>query len=90
MENTQGNVQGLLGKGMGNILGPPFPIYDHTNTSDHHISVDNFSIVGREAQNTTRIIKDSESVIHFSIGVLAIAVALHMRSAPAQYICSPP
>ena len=27
------------------------PIFDHTNTTGHNITIDNFSIVGREDQN---------------------------------------
>ena len=40
-------------------LKPPCPIYDHSNITGHHISIDNFSIVGREAQNLTRTIKEA-------------------------------
>ena len=37
----------------------PSPIYDHYNISDHLVSIDNFSIVGREDQNLMRIIKEA-------------------------------
>ena len=35
------------------------PIYDHYNTTGHKISIDNFSIVGREDQNLMRTIKEA-------------------------------
>ena len=34
------------------------PIYDHSNTSGHHISVDSFSILGREMHSIIRTIKE--------------------------------
>ena len=34
----------------------PSPIYDHFNTTGHNITIDNFSIVGREEQNLNRAI----------------------------------
>ena len=37
----------------------PSPIFDHFNTTGHSISVDNFSIVGREDQNLRRAIKEA-------------------------------
>ena len=36
---------------------PPSPIYDHSNISGHSVTIDNFSIVGREDQNLKRAIK---------------------------------
>ena len=36
----------------------PSPIYDHYNTTGHLVSIDNFSIVGREDQNPMRTIKE--------------------------------
>ena len=38
--------------------GPP-PIFDHFNTTGHRITIDNFSIVGREDQNLNRAIKEA-------------------------------
>ena len=38
-------------------LKAPSPIYDHYNTSGHTVTIDNFSIVGREDQNPMRTIK---------------------------------
>ena len=35
----------------------PSPIYDHYNTIGHEVSLDNFSIVGREDQSMTRTIR---------------------------------
>ena len=37
----------------------PSPIYDHSNITGHNITLDNFSIVGREEQNLTRLIKEA-------------------------------
>ena len=38
-------------------LKAPSLIYDHFNTTGHNVTVDNFSIVGREDQNVSRVIK---------------------------------
>ena len=35
------------------------PIYDHFNTSGHTVTIDNFSIVGREDLNLMRTIKEA-------------------------------
>ena len=37
----------------------PSPIYDHFNITGHKISLDNFSIVGREDQNLMRTTKEA-------------------------------
>ena len=37
----------------------PSPIHDHHNTSGHELSLDNFSIVGREDQSIARAIKEA-------------------------------
>ena len=37
----------------------PFPIYNHYNITGPKISIDNFSIVGREDQNVMRTIKEA-------------------------------
>ena len=34
----------------------PSPIYDHSNNTGHQVTIDNFSIVGREDQNLSRAI----------------------------------
>ena len=40
-------------------LKAPSPIYDHSNITGHSTTLDNFSIVGREEQNLSRLIKES-------------------------------
>ena len=40
-------------------LKAPSPIHDHSNTSSHTTSLENFSIVGREEQHLSRLIKES-------------------------------
>ena len=40
-------------------LKAPSPIYDHSNTTGHTTVLDNFSIVGREYHNLTRLIKEA-------------------------------
>ena len=35
------------------------PIYDHSNISGHTVTIDNFSILGREYQNLMRTIKEA-------------------------------
>ena len=37
----------------------PSPIYDHFNITGHNVTIDNFSIVGREDQNIIRTIKEA-------------------------------
>ena len=46
-----------MGESHKEYLRAPFPIYDHGNISDPHISVDHFSIVDREVHNITRTVK---------------------------------
>ena len=40
-------------------LKAPSPIYDHGNITGHSTTLNNFSIVGREEQNLSRLIKES-------------------------------
>ena len=40
-------------------LKPPSPIYDHSNISGHNVTINNFSIVGREDLNQMRTIKEA-------------------------------
>ena len=40
-------------------LKAPSPIYDHYNTTGHNVTIDNFSIVGREHQSLCRWIKET-------------------------------
>ena len=49
------NLQEHLGRGSENTS-RPLQIYDHSTTTGHITTVDNFSIVGREDQNLTRTI----------------------------------
>ena len=37
----------------------PSPIFDHCNNSGHKVTINNFTIVGREDQNLTRAIKEA-------------------------------
>ena len=37
----------------------PSPIFDHCNNSGHKVTINNFTIVGREDQNLTRTIKEA-------------------------------
>ena len=50
-EEYIGETSGTLGERYKEHLKAPSPIYDHSNTSDHTTSLENFSIVGREEQN---------------------------------------
>ena len=40
-------------------LRSPSPIYDHYKTTGHEVSLDNFSIVGRDDQSMTRTIREA-------------------------------
>ena len=40
-------------------LRSPSPIYDHFKTTGHEVSLDNFSIVGRDHQSMTRTIREA-------------------------------
>ena len=40
-------------------LKAPSPIFDHYNITGHNVTIDNFSIVGREDQNLMRAIKEA-------------------------------
>ena len=40
-------------------LKAPSPIYDHLNISGHDVTIDNFTILGREDQNLLRTIKET-------------------------------
>ena len=40
-------------------LEAPSPIHDHINTSGHSVTIDNFSVLGREDQNLVRTIKEA-------------------------------
>ena len=59
MRNTLVNPLELLERGSKNISRHPPPIYDHYNTTGHNVTIENFSIVGREDQNLCRWIKEA-------------------------------
>ena len=59
MMNSKGSYQKLLVRSLRNIWRPPPPIYDHQNIIGHNITIENFSIVGREDQNLIRAIKEA-------------------------------
>ena len=40
-------------------LKAPSPIFDHSNISGHLTTINNFTVVGREEQNLSRLIKES-------------------------------
>ena len=46
----------LLSERFKEHLRSPSPIYDHYKTTGHEVSLDNFSIVGRDDQSMTRTI----------------------------------
>ena len=45
-------------------LKAPSPVFDHFNITGHQVSLENFSIVGREEQNLMRAIKEALCSIH--------------------------
>ena len=59
MNNTLVIQQEILQRDSKNISRPPSPIYDHSIISGHSVTIDNFSIVGREDQNLLRTIKEA-------------------------------
>ena len=52
-------IYGTFGDRFKEHLKAPSPIYDHSNTTGHTTNINNFSIVGREEQNLSRLIKES-------------------------------
>ena len=59
MKNILVSQQEILQRGSGNILRPPSPIYDHSAISGHSVTINNFSIVGRDDQYLLRTIKEA-------------------------------
>ena len=59
MRNTLVNPLEPLGERIKEHLKAPSPIYDHQNITGHNVTLDNFSIVGREDQNLCRWIKEA-------------------------------
>ena len=41
------------------VILPKTPLVDGVNTTGHNVNINNFSIVGREEQNLSRLIKES-------------------------------
>ena len=58
-EEYIGETSRTFGERYKEHLKAPSPIHDHSNTSGHTTSLENFSIVGREEQNLSRLIKES-------------------------------
>ena len=54
-----GESSRTFGERFRNILRVPSPIFDHFNTTGHQVSLENFSIVGREEQNLMGAIKEA-------------------------------
>ena len=54
-----GETSRTFGERFREHLKAPSPIHDHSNTTGHTTSLANFSIVGREEQNLSRLIKES-------------------------------
>ena len=59
MKNIQESLPEHLQRGSRNIKRPHPHIYHHYNITGHKISIDNFSIMGREDQNLRRTIKEA-------------------------------
>ena len=57
--NTLERQQEHLVRGFKEHLKTPSPIYDHSNISGHSTTINNFTVVGREEQNLSRLIKES-------------------------------
>ena len=58
-EEYIGETSRTFGERYREHLKPPSPIHGHSNISGHTTSLDNISIVGREEQNLSRLIKES-------------------------------
>ena len=58
-EEYIGETSRTFGERFKEHLKAPSPIHDHSNTSDHTTTLDNFKVVGREEQNLSRLIKES-------------------------------
>ena len=58
-EEYIGETARTFGERFKEHLKAPSPIQDHRNTTDHTTTLNNFSIVGREEQNLSRLIKES-------------------------------
>ena len=58
-EEYIGETSRTFGERYREHLKTPSPIHDHSNISGHTTSLDNFSIVGREENNLSRLIRES-------------------------------
>ena len=58
-EEYIGETSRTFGERFKEHLKAPSPIHDHSNISGHTTTHENFSIVGREEQNLSRLIKES-------------------------------
>ena len=58
-EEYIGETSRTFGERFKEHLKAPSPIHDHSNTTGHTTSLENFSIVGREEQKLSRLIKES-------------------------------
>ena len=58
-EEYIGETSRTFGERFKEHLKAPSPIHDHSNTSGHTTTLDNFKVVGREEQNHSRLIKES-------------------------------
>ena len=58
-EEYIGELARTFGERFREHLKVPSPLYGHSNITGHTTTLNNFSIVGREDQNLTRLIKES-------------------------------
>ena len=58
-EEYIGDISRTFGERFKEHLKAPSPTHDHSNTTGHTTSLENFSIVSREEQNLSRLIKES-------------------------------
>ena len=58
-EEYIGETARTFGERFKEHLKAPSPVHDLSNTTGHTITLNNFSIVGREEQNLSRLIKES-------------------------------
>ena len=58
-EEDSGESSRTFGERFKEPLKAPSPIFDHTNTNRHNVTINNFNIVGREDQNLMRTIKEA-------------------------------
>ena len=58
-EEYIGETARTFGERFKEHLKAPSPIFDHSNISGHSTTINNFTVVGREEQNLSRLIKES-------------------------------